>query len=327
MTDKVKIDKDGMYPNVDIEDYHGDLCVGFSTSHSPLETLFAKSPAHFWDQSWMNEDAEERKVTDAMNLGRACHHLFMGEKNFNKHYVRRPEKAPDGSAWNGNKTICKDWIAKQNKDNLTIISPDQIDKIVRMKTSLEKEPMVQAGVLSGQVEQSFVWKDKETGIWLKARPDVIPSQDTGDFADLKCVSDISDNGIMKIIGNFGYHRQAALVLEGAHHVLGTPLDLRGPGENGMSVSLVFIETTRPHCVEVITIRPSDLKDGMEENRLALNLLKRCLDDGEWPGPSGYQRDARYAGITKWVSENNAYRCKQIESFLAVGGTKAPTEIG
>lgn len=317
-----KITEPGIYPSIPLPIYHGDLCDGVSASHSSLERIFTKSPLHFWDKFYGNPDHEPDDPTQAMNLGRASHHLFLGERNFQKEYIRRPERYL-GEKWQGNRTVCKDWVADKQKAGLTILTPEQIDSIARMKVALEHEPMIKAGLLSGRIEQSFIWIDAETGIWMKARPDAVPSD--GDFADLKVVADISEEGLERSIAEYGYHRQGALILEGASKLMGLPLKFRGPGEGeGMSHSLVFVESKRPHAVEIVTLRPPDLQRGMDENRAARRLLRRCLDADHWPGPSGEQKDARYLGLSPWRAERNAYRVKQIEAMLAI---PAPERTG
>ena len=37
--------------------------------------------------------------------------------------------------------------------------------------ALAAHPIVQAGILYGEVEQSMLWKDEETGLWCRARPE------------------------------------------------------------------------------------------------------------------------------------------------------------
>lgn len=305
-----QISTPGVYTLLPIQRYHAaSLCAGFSISHTGLDRLFMQSAAHFWDKCPDNPDHEPTEPTEAMILGAASHKLYLGERGFQKQFIRRPDKVL-GEAWHGNRTVCKDWLKDQAHKGLTVLKSEQIEKIAGMKVSLSKEPLIQAGILQGRVEQSFVWQDAETGIWLKARPDVLPN-DTGDFVDLKCVASVSDDALERSIGDFGYHRQAGLVLEGAHQLLG--LDYKA-----MSFTLVFVETSRPFCVEVCTLKPSDIERGMAENRSALRLLKRCLDTNDFPGPSGRQKDARFIGLRSYVIDRNTYRVNQIEAMLRIG---------
>lgn len=312
----MKISEPGIY-DIPIDEYHGDICVGHSASHSSLDNIFNHSAAMYWDRCYANPDREEVEPTEAMILGRAAHHLFLGEAEFDKQFILRPDEAPDGRAWNGNNLSCKEWINTQTEKGLTILIPEQVEKIRRMRDMLAKEPMIELGLLSGQIEKSLIWQDHETGIWLKARPDVIPTN-SGDFSDLKVVSDINPSGLERIIARFGYHRQAALVLEGAHQVLGFPLQFRDPGEHGMSFTFVFVESKRPHCVELVTLRAADIERGMVENHVALRYLRKCLDANDWPGPSGHQQDARYLGLTEWDIKRNEFRVDQLKRMIAVG---------
>ena len=322
-----KIAEDGVYPSVPLDDYHGDLCAGHSASHSSLDLIFTKSPLHYWDRCYANPHRAPDAPTEQMILGRAGHHLFLGERQFQKFYIRRPAMAPDGRNWHERNGSCVAWNEKfVNRKKLIPITPNQLEALAGMMTSLQREPMIINGLLGGRIEQSFVWRDRETGIWLKARPDAVPTD--GDFADLKIVSDISDEGIQSTIARFGYHRQGALILEGAHRLLNLPLQFRGPGEgDGMSFTLVFVESKRPHAIEIITLRPADLERGMDENRAALRLLKRSLDSDEWPGPSGHQKDGRYLGLTQWASDRNQYRVDQINALLAIEKPEIRTDAG
>lgn len=333
--DGKKITEPGVYAGIPLQDtrnpadrwpaaypdYHGDLCADHSVSHGGLERIL-KSPMHYFDRWYGNPDHEPDEPTEGMVLGRAAHHLFLGERNFQKQFIRRPEEAPDGTgrAWNGNNTSCKEWLERQAAKGLTVIKRDQVDALTRMNRSLAAEPMIKGGILNGHIEQSFVWCDDGTGLWIKARPDVVPN-DIGDFADVKLIADISDVGIGRSIYSFGYHRQAALAMEGASKLLGYPMRFRDPGSGeGMSWTLVFIEAKRPHAIEIVTLKDEDLQRAVRSNRLALQLLKRSIDTGDWPGPSGHQKDGRFLGLSKYQADDETYRASQITRQLAIGAT-------
>lgn len=304
----------GIYANVPMDTYHGQLTVGHSASHSSLERLWSKSPLHFFDRWYANPDRADDAPSEYMVIGKAAHALFLGEPHFAKQFIRRPEIAPDGRQWHGSNKSCIEWMARAAASGRTVLSPSQVEQISGMAKRLDAEPLVRGGMLSGLIEQSFVWQDAETGLWLKARPDVVPAD--GDYVDLKIVSDISDDGIQRSITSFGYHRQAALVLEGASRLLGVPFNLRGgKGETGLSFTLVFVESSRPHAVEIVTLKPSDIEAGRAEVHAALRLLKHCIDKNWWPGPSGEQRDARFLGLSGRSIERNEYRLGQIKALM------------
>jgi hypothetical protein len=310
-----RVNGPGIFRGIPLPDYHTDIAVGHSVSHSSLERIWSHSLALYWDRCYANPDAEPDSPTKPMILGRAAHHLFLGESDFGKQFVRRPDEL-GGFPWNGNRTIHREWLAEQEGKGLTVLTPDQIEAIVGMGGALAKHPMVTAGLLSGDIECSGFIQDDDTGLWLKVRPDAIPGDN--DFVDLKVMSDISEEGIFRAIGDRGYHRQGALVCEVIARIRGEPLRFRPPGEGeGFSFSLVCVEATRPHCIEVVTLKVDDLERGAKENRLALRLLKKALDKNEWPGPTGYQRDARYAGVVDWKRKNDDYRFSMLTRQLLV----------
>lgn len=278
-------------------------------SHSSLERVWSHSLAKYWDRCYLNPDAEPDEPNKYMVLGRAAHWLFLGEREFLKHFVRRPVEWA-GYAWNGNRTEHRAWLKEQEKLGLTVLTPDQVDAIVGMGRSLSKHPMVQAGLLRGRVECSMVVEDEETGLWIKTRPDVIPVDN--DFVDLKIVSDISEEGLERAIGERGLHRQMALVCETAAYLSGNPLIFRSPGEGaGFSATLVFVEAVRPYSIEVVTLKPDNLRRGVAENRELIRLVAMAARNGDWPGPTGHQRDARYLGMTSWQEKKDEYRLKQV----------------
>jgi hypothetical protein len=120
----------------------------------------------------------------SLTLGRAAHHLLLGEDDFNTLYIVRPDK------WDSWRTdAAKAWKQDQEAAGRTVLLPGQLDVIRGMARSLAAHPLIDAGILNGAIEQTIVWKCKDTGVWLKARPDAIPN-DAGDFADLKTTTSV-----------------------------------------------------------------------------------------------------------------------------------------
>lgn len=291
-----KIAKAGVYDRISMEQYHGDLCAGPSISSSGLRTIFTRSPAHYFDTSYLNPDCAEQEDKEAFILGRASHHLLLGEDDFSSLFVTLPEEAPDGRAWNGNNNSCKAWLADQKKAGRTVLTPDQIEQIRGMARALSRHDLIGAGILNGKIEQTLVWKDKETGVWLKSRPDAIPS-DSGDTADLKTTRHFGwdlDNSAAKL----RYDIQGALVKWGLKEVLGINLQ---------SFSLVFVESKRPHCVDVLTFHGEDLEQAEKDLRVALRVFARCVETGDWFGPSGSQNDARFLAFSQRIREQAEFR--------------------
>lgn len=308
------IDKPGCYDRVPMDRYHGDLCDGPSVSSSGLRTIFTQSPAHYFDKSYLNPDLEEEDDKEAFILGRAAHHLLLGEDEFSTLFVMRPEEAPDGREWNGNNLTCKAWLAEQTKAGRTVLTPEQIKQIRGMARALAKNEMVQNGILNGQIEQTLVWKDKETGIWLKSRPDAIPN-DSGDGADLKTTRNFGwdlDNSASKL----RYDIQGALLKWGLKQVFGIDMT---------SFSLVFVESKRPHCVDVLTFHNEDIEQAEKDLRVALRTFARCVETGDWFGPMGSQHDARYLAFSQRTRDQAEFRRDFLTREIAKPAVQ-PTEL-
>ena len=286
--DGQRITVPGLYRHVPLADYHrGDICDGPSVSSSGLRLLWSKAPKRFWDKSRLNpnRDASDDE-NESFILGRAAHHLICREPGFSKFFVVRPDKAPDGRDWNGNNKTCKEWLAAQKSNGLTVLTPTQVDNIRGMALALSQTPLVRKGILDGLIEHSMFWKDAETGVWLKARPDVIPTS-SGDYADLKTTESAEPEDLQRSLNSYGYVQQGALILEGAR-----ALDMEIS-----SFTLVWVEKTRPFCTDVTTIIDEDLERGAKMNRVAIRRFHKCFVEKSWPGP-GDREDARYLGLSE-----------------------------
>lgn len=290
------IASNGAYDRVPMSAYHGQLCVGPSISSSGLRTIFNESPAHYWVHSYLNPDRIEEEDSAAFILGRAAHHLLLGEDDFSTLFIARPAKY---DSWRTDAS--KQWKAEQEKAGRTVLLPSQLDQIRGMARSLARNALIRAGILNGDIEQSFVWLDEETGIWKKARPDATPN-DSGDFGDLKTAASVSDDAIRKAIAECAYHQQAALVADGWETITGNKF---------ASFSLVFVEKTPPFCCRVVTLKDCDLERGAKQNRIALRMFANCLKANDWPGPG--RADAEYIELPAWAQT-------RIDNQLQVMGT-------
>jgi len=303
----------GAFTGIPMLAYHGQLTVGPSISSSGLRTIFTQSPAHYFDTSYLNPERADEDDKEAFILGRAAHHLLLGEDDFSTLFVMRPDEL-DGAPWHGNRKVCKTWLHDQALAGRTVLTPAQIESIRGMARALAKHDLIQQGILNGQIETSLVWKDKETGIWLKSRPDAIPS-DSGDVADLKTSVNYGfdlDNSAAKL----RYDIQAALTKWGLRECLGIEMQ---------SFSLVFALKKRPYCVDVLTFHNEDIEQAEKDLRVALRVFARCVETNNWFGPSGSQNDARYLAFSQRVRESAEHRRDFLTREIA-RPTVQPTEL-
>jgi PDDEXK-like uncharacterized protein DUF3799 len=297
-----RIMEPGIYARVPMSRYHeADICDGPSLSSSGMRSIIWDSEADYWDNSPLNPDRKDVDEDDARSLilGRAVHHLTLGEPFFTKLFVQQPDEYDAGSGkgggwkkWSNNAGKCKEWHAEQRALGKTALTASELERVRGMMLSLGRYPLIRAGILNGQIERSGFWKDKKTGIWLKIRPDVIPT-DSDDASDFKTTVSVQWLALQKTIETFAYFQQGALVREGWRILFGRELN---------SFTLVFVQSRRPYSCRTVTLEPEDLDRGEQLNRQAIDRFVACLKSKTWPGPGGFQSDAQSLALSQRARE-------------------------
>ena len=293
--DGVPIIAPGWYDGIPLSIYHSaKITTAPSVSSSGLRTMWSKSPKHFFAR-WPynpNYDAEvDSEESAAFTIGRAAHHLYLGEDDFALQFIERPEKLNTAKGyvpWHGNLTEAKTFMKQQAAAGRTVLTPNDIKSIKGMARSLADEQLA-VDLLQGAVEQTLIALDPDTGLWLKARPDVIPTSD-GMFADLKTTPSVVDVDLKMTLRKYGYHMQGALIWE-VCEMLGLPFD---------GFALILIEKKYPYCTRIIELTDEDLGRGRLQNRAMIRRIKKALDEGHWPGPG--KADAELFSIPKTEQE-------------------------
>lgn len=281
----------GIYADVPIDWYHSqEICAGPSVSSSGLRRVLERnggSPAHFYNEWSGNPKCQEQEEEKKhFILGRAVHLLLLGEAGFSEKFIVRPNEVFDPRTgellkWSGNRLICKEWVEQARLSGRSVLTEDEIDDIKGMAIAIGAHPEVNIefkpgryySLLNGHIEKSFFWRDKATGLWCKARPDAIPT-DSGDYADLKTTTSVAYLDLLRTITDLAYHQQAAMIMVGSGQC----------GVDMSSYTLVFVEKKRPYCVRPVPLDMADIQLGQAQNRLALDLIARCLHERRWPGP-------------------------------------------
>lgn len=265
-----KVEFDGVF-DVSAERYHGDVCVGPSISSTGLRRIYHKSPLHYWDSSLYNPNAEETSVekaeAKAFRIGRAAHTLMLEPHLFGLTMVARPEIFADWKTQASRK-----WRAEKQASGLTVLEPAEMQEIAGIARALKAHPLYRDGILEGDIEKSIIWKDKATGVWIKARPDVIP-RGTNVLSDLKTTNDASTDALAKKVFRLGYDMQMALGGIGMETVLGRVVD---------EYVLIAVESTRPHAITIRPIPDAEIGRARSMLRYAVNKFAECISSGEWP---------------------------------------------
>src|SRR5262249_6669221 len=149
------------------------------------------------------------------------------------------------------------------------------------------------GILDGMIERSFFWRDKETGIWLKWRPDSVPT-DAADFADIKTTTSVLWPDLCRTLRELAYYQQAALGRWACREILKMEM---------ASFTYLFVEKETPWCTRDVRVEDQDLIRGERMNRACLRIFQRCLKEGHWPGPGEGNEGNERLGLSPTARES------------------------
>lgn len=281
MTAEQVICEPGVY-DIPMDWYHSQCCDGPSVSSGGLRKIENESPAHFWCQArGLNPNAIESGPNAAFSFGKAVHALLFDDQDEISRLVVSPFESFRTNA-------AKEWRDEQYANGRTLITEDDMAHIHGIHKALSKEAGCAELLTAGEPEQSMIWKDKETGVWLKSRPDRLPSDLV--FADLKTTKCAKPSLLNTEIVNRGYHMQLALACMGLK-------ELRG--EDATDCWLVFVEKTPPYAVGMVRIADDLIDYGQRQCRRAIRKFADCLESGDWPA---YTEGPYTAHGPKWFSD-------------------------
>lgn len=295
------ISKPGVYSGVPIDIYHsGKLCDGPTLSSSGARKIFVKSPLEYWIYSPFNPHRLEEPTNSAFILGRAAHHLALGEDNFTKYFAIRPEEI-GGEKWHGNRLVCKKWLKDQQELGHEVLTPSDMEAIRGIlgllpwqeglaDCGLKNNEMVRLGLLNGLIETTIAAKDPETGIWLLARPDSIP-MDSLVAGDIKTAESVDIHSMRNTIAEYRYDMQAAMIRWCLAMVTHVKLQ---------SFALVFVQKKPPHAVAVREIFGPAMDQAEVDVRIAIAAFDRGMKTRKWPGPGGGKHDATEINLPEWA---------------------------
>ena len=159
---------------------------------------FLKNPAD-WADHRLNDD---HKPTDAMKFGTAFHAYLLGTSDV--------VSLPEGESFRSKDN--QKWRDEQLEAGNIIVSYNDMQLLKRMKEGIEQTslmpeyPDYMEIIEQGTKEQCIEWKDRQTGLMLKAKPDLIPVG-TDYLVDLKTAQKADAESFAKEVINYGYHIQ------------------------------------------------------------------------------------------------------------------------
>lgn len=249
-------------------------------SNSQISDL-AKSPRHFWCK---HRDPSRRVIepTPAMRAGTLLHTYVLEPQNMSE-YIIRPEGL-DGRTKDG-----KEWLAAHSSKQ--IISADAIDTASLQVAALREIDVISDALASGRSEASVFWRDEDSGIDCRARPDWLhrPTGKGRDIIalDLKTTADAAPDAFSRSVHTYGYHRQAA------HYTAG----LEAEGFNVIAFVFAVVTSAPPFVAVAYVLDDATISQAEQERSELLDLYARCTAANEWPA---YGQGYQVIGLPAWA---------------------------
>lgn len=214
-----------------------------------------------------------------------------------------PESAnrADAVAWlaaNGkNVKLWQDCLAEWTEANTgrICIQPEEWERLHNMDRALRNHQTASKLLFSkrgGKAEQSIYWRDPETGVLLRVRPDWMRNDNLP--VDLKTADDASEEGFRRHICNYRYDVSECMYLDGVEAVT---------GQRPPAMPFVVVENKPPFAVAVYTIGPKGRATGAGQLRADIRRYAECLEADHWPA---YPDTVTPIDVTDWHVKNNAH---------------------
>ncbi len=245
----------GIYTDLDINEYHSSE--GISSSGITLLIDCPKRYFHKYVEKGKSDD------TSSMQLGRAVHMLVLEPELFHKTYYLM-QKSCDLRTKAGKEEFAQ---AELDAHGRVIMRKGTWEEAVDMANSI-KSSATWNKIIPGHVEHSVFW---DAGIYntrLRARPDFYNETM---IVDIKTTDSIK--GFSKSIHTYGYHRQAAMQIDGLKHHDGKQ----------RFFGFMVVENKAPYLTACFVLNEQSVRQGRREYLDAAALYSECMSTSIWPG--------------------------------------------
>lgn len=253
----------GYYKDLPNELYHS----GSGISKSQLD-LVRRSPALL---QWSRKAPRDERKSGSLNMGDAVHAILLEPHRFAEEFAVAPENAPRNTK--AGKEKWAEFEAGLNGE--TVITADEHKTIQLIRESVMAHPQARWLIeAEGDAESSIYWKDPETGLLCRCRPDkLIPAY--ASIIDVKTTHDI--NKFHFSVRDYRYDVQDAFYSEGFNQHFNV-----APEKFVFLVVSTSIEAGR-YPVRLIELTPESKYEGFQDMRIDLDTVARCTELNDWPG--------------------------------------------
>lgn len=240
------------------------------------------SPRHFLTY-WTDNEEEEEK--DHFRIGRAAHMMLLEPQKFRELYIVQPDF---GAMQSSKNRAARDEWKQQQDPQAVIVTEDELNHLVGMMESVMEHPTASNMLKNGRPECSLHWRDEETGVLCRGRPDYLVNDkdDNIHLIDFKTSRDIRPGIFARDAHRLNYGVQLAFYHDGIVQALG-----RQPA----SITIIAVEKEPPYEAVCYPLEDKWFEKGQEAYRHALSLYKKCRDTGKWPA---YQSNAQLLSMPR-----------------------------
>jgi hypothetical protein len=288
----MKIDKPGIYRNIEVNDYHADPCPAPSFSQSIGKILLDQSPLHAkiahpkLTPVAPGEDDEEKYVK-AKIIGDAAHALMIGRgKNF--------EVAPFADWRTKDAKMFKESALAAGKTPIIQEHHDQAHAIT-LAAKLQLASHAENDCFkNGSGEVALIWQ--EGPLWFRCLADWLHD-------DLLTVDDYKTTAMSvapHVLGvraaDAGWEIQAAMIERG--------LDVLDPNNVGKRCfRFIAQEQDAPYAMNVMLMSDHWLGMGQKKLQYAIDSWSQCMALGVFPGYPNFAITPEYPGWkeSQWLN--------------------------
>lgn len=255
-----------MFTTMDIDTYHS--CPGISRSSL---MAFKKAPIHYWHQ-YLNPLAIKAAPTEEMVFGNAVHSYILEPHEFHNRYrvyTKKERRSKLGKSYYESEKLAAAGTGRE------LITDEQYEQIQNIEEAIREHNIAHMLIKDAAYEHSIFWRDPETALVCKARPDIWKKEDghTQYIADLKTTNDASLDAFKRDAYKHGYYLQAVMLREALKHL---------KGEDNVDVVFICVEKTEPYAIGCYQPGLDILEKTQSQYHELLWGLKQCQEAGEWP---------------------------------------------
>ena len=256
------------------EQYHADKTAVSSTSLKEiLQSPFAFLLAH--------NGTFKKADNDAFRLGTAIHMAILEPKLFANSYVIMPKFSGVGSV-----IAREEWKESLPKQTI-ILKPEEYEELQHMIEAVKNHKDAANLLKGGQAETSGYFRDPETGIKCRIRPDFLHASGLA-LIDVKSTRSIFADDFSRTILTYKYYFQMAFYCHGIKQITGKNIDFP---------LFLAVQKVAPYEVALYQADKSMMEKGELEVKAALAKLKECIESNQWVS---YQQKVQEINLPVWA---------------------------